>query len=803
MVRKMDEVENKYLPDNARFRPRRNREIQNKFLLHYFYEQQRQIHSARQNRFFQLYDPRVQTVWMKSESMRMWRLEVRLLIKVRMLNMMVKKSLQLKFLMLRKYIKQGKRVPLGLRQAQEQIDKDRAEYEVKPLKPDPWFPFEMPIFTDTETSKMGMIYIADRQIRVATHMGRIPPWFDPDDPEKEARVKEACRATKERHGDYMSLYKDYPEELPPVPSNPFILDPDLKKCLTEDEYEDWQKSYLKRYPRKCDIWEGWLEGRHCQIFGDLLFPELPEDPMHDLPEEVWDPEKRKASGRGTFNWWLVYHTEQLGFHTFVDTIEKSYKKEFSKVDDEFIREECETNWDKLPKHLKRHYEFLGLNLTEYSMRPPNHGTMNPFPSTKKHWYYPLDGDEPEWRPYIPQHIGITQYEERLFRLGAYSQYNVWNENADLIHEFLFFGGNWPKHDDLDLMAQEINDPEFNELVKNSKKRAKLEAAGADLFSFPRNLDEHRPITSAWGTDSETGELFMYNPMFEGVPVQKRCHDRKKVPDGLNQDDLKFKKWTESEDRKLKVLATAKAAAQKAKGHNQAGMTWKEIAKEVTKEQGYQKGYERTDQACKGRWSAIKDGSYFIVADIKTWEPWERKRLVDKCRKMQQNGGKIKWDIVARSLVGRTKGACRMKWKALNGRIKRKESKYVGPTWEPAEQKWKVQIRDGKRNINLGFCANEKEAALMYDKKCRELRGDKAKLNIPREGEKQAKKPHKWTEFEVEELFRMKDEGMKNKEIAKELGFTVGSVAKKLQQSTRHKVKDAHLVKCWLPHDVSR
>ena len=178
----------------------------------------------------------------------------------------------------------------------------------------------MPIFTDTETSKMGMIYIADRQIRVATHMGRVPPWFDPDDPEKEKLVKAACRATKERHAEYMSLYKDYPEELPPVPSNPFILDPDLKKCLTEEEYEYWQLSYMKRYPRKCDIWEGyqnepfckkefyflrWIEGKHCQIFNDLLFPELPEDPMHDLPEEVWDPEKREVSGRGTFNWWLV------------------------------------------------------------------------------------------------------------------------------------------------------------------------------------------------------------------------------------------------------------------------------------------------------------------------------------------------------------------------------------------------------------------------------------------------------------------------------------------------------------------
>ena len=122
----------------------------------------------------------------------------------------------------------------------------------------------MPIFTDTETSKMGMIYIADRQIRVATHMGRVPPWFDPDDPEKEKLVKAACRATKERHAEYMSLYKDYPEELPPVPSNPFILDPDLKKCLTEEEYEYWQLSYMKRYPRKCDIWEGYQNEPFCK-----------------------------------------------------------------------------------------------------------------------------------------------------------------------------------------------------------------------------------------------------------------------------------------------------------------------------------------------------------------------------------------------------------------------------------------------------------------------------------------------------------------------------------------------------------
>ena len=50
---------------------------------------------------------------------------------------------------------------------------------------------------------------------------------------------------------------------------------------------------------------------------------------------------------------------------------------------------------------------------------------------------------------------------------------------------------------------------------------------------------------------------------------------------------------------------------------------------------------------------------------------------------------------------------------------------------------------------------------------------------------QAKKRKKWTEFEVEELFRMKDEGLTDKEIAKELGVTYSSVAGKLRQTTRH------------------
>ena len=54
-------------------------------------------------------------------------------------------------------------------------------------------------------------------------------------------------------------------------------------------------------------------------------------------------------------------------------------------------------------------------------------------------------------------------------------------------------------------------------------------------------------------------------------------------------------------------------------------------------------------------------------------------------------------------------------RALNGRIKRKEGKYVGSSWEPARQKWHARIRDGKRKIFLGEFENEKDAALAFDK----------------------------------------------------------------------------------------
>jgi hypothetical protein len=58
------------------------------------------------------------------------------------------------------------------------------------------------------------------------------------------------------------------------------------------------------------------------------------------------------------------------------------------------------------------------------------------------------------------------------------------------------------------------------------------------------------------------------------------------------------------------------------------------------------------------------------------------------------------------------------------------SKYKGVSWFKQTQKWRVEIKAQGKSIHLGYFDDEITAALMYDAKAFELRGDKARLNFP-------------------------------------------------------------------------
>lgn len=60
---------------------------------------------------------------------------------------------------------------------------------------------------------------------------------------------------------------------------------------------------------------------------------------------------------------------------------------------------------------------------------------------------------------------------------------------------------------------------------------------------------------------------------------------------------------------------------------------------------------------------------------------------------------------------------------------KKSSKFRGVFWDKRTGKYVSQIWDGKRNIKIGEFDDEEEAALAYNKKALELKGDKAILNM--------------------------------------------------------------------------
>ena len=57
------------------------------------------------------------------------------------------------------------------------------------------------------------------------------------------------------------------------------------------------------------------------------------------------------------------------------------------------------------------------------------------------------------------------------------------------------------------------------------------------------------------------------------------------------------------------------------------------------------------------------------------------------------------------------------------------SQYRGVCWSKVSKKWKAQITHGGKQMYLGSFDNEYEAALAYDCKATELKGERAVLNI--------------------------------------------------------------------------
>jgi hypothetical protein len=64
------------------------------------------------------------------------------------------------------------------------------------------------------------------------------------------------------------------------------------------------------------------------------------------------------------------------------------------------------------------------------------------------------------------------------------------------------------------------------------------------------------------------------------------------------------------------------------------------------------------------------------------------------------------------------------------RGKNPSSKYKGASWYKAYERWSSKIKCFGKQYFMGYFDSEIEAAKAYDKKAKELLGDKAKLNFP-------------------------------------------------------------------------
>ncbi len=66
------------------------------------------------------------------------------------------------------------------------------------------------------------------------------------------------------------------------------------------------------------------------------------------------------------------------------------------------------------------------------------------------------------------------------------------------------------------------------------------------------------------------------------------------------------------------------------------------------------------------------------------------------------------------------------------RVERYSSKYRGVSWHKRQRRWMAVISVNGRARTLGYYRDEKEAARAFDRAAKELRGEFAVLNFPKE-----------------------------------------------------------------------
>lgn len=176
--------------------------------------------------------------------------------------------------------------------------------------------------------------------------------------------------------------------------------------------------------------------------------------------------------------------------------------------------------------------------------------------------------------------------------------------------------------------------------------------------------------------------------------------------------------------------------------------WSELdsfeIKEIRLHDSYSNGYNSTEGGSLGTSNALKTKTRTKAKLKKQQEREEKIKKIQEQKRLTQFKKDASKEI--KDFLRQQKKAIDLEAKKMQETINRslggkqkykekkpKESKYIGvclsKTAGANAKKWKANIKHEGRKIHLGCFETETEAARAYDRKCIELRGDKAKTNF--------------------------------------------------------------------------